>query len=145
MNKIDDLFRKVDDEIRELRNLLFERIGVLSKISAEKGINDFGWKNGMPDEDEYDDEDEYESDWESFNESQFSFILTDDFAYQTGEVLITRFKFDGGELVGTEYYDDDEVVLCTDACVRFSIIDERNLKSVYYLIKMIEEELGVED
>ena len=98
----------------------------------------------MPDEDEYDDEDVYESDWESFNESQFSFILTDDFAYQTGEVLITRFKFDGGKLVGTEYYDD-EGVLCTDAYVRFSIIDERNLKSVYCLVKMIEEELGVEE
>lgn len=143
---ITTLVSKVDEDITVIQKYILNRLYELCEISKQKGINDFGWKGPVPDDDydNYDDDEEYL--YDDFCDSQFSFIIMDDFSYQTHEYLITRFRFDydRNELVGTEYYDDDTRELRTGCHIRFTKSDKCNWRTGYYLVKMIEQELGVE-
>ena len=99
MSKLDKSFYNVEKGIREVQEHMLERLEELSLIAKEKGINDFGWKNGEPIQE--DDDEAYED----FNNSQISIIIIgDDYAYQTRELLMTRFMFDDRDLICTAYY-----------------------------------------
>ena len=138
MSKLDKSFYNVEKGIREVQEHMLERLEELSLIAKEKGINDFGWKNGEPIQE--DDDEAYED----FNNSQISIIIIgDDYAYQTRELLMTRFMFDDRDLICTEYYNDDECELCRDLHIPFNIISDYNWQAGYRIMKMIEEELGV--
>lgn len=143
---ITTLVSKVDEDITVIQEYILNRLYELCEISKQKGINDFGWKGPVPDDDydNYDDDEEYL--YDDFCDSQFSFIIMDDFSYQTHEYLITRFRFDydRNELIGTEYFDDNTRELQTGRYIRFTKTDKCNWRTGYYLVKMIEQELGVE-
>jgi len=146
MTEIDKLTDKINDDLRELDDLLYKRINELAKIAKQKGINDFGWKDGLPDEDDFSNGVEFEIECDCFREHQFGIILYDDFAYQTSECLCHRFSFtDRGELIATEYYDDEDDELKEDCEVYFHYTDYGNWQKTVGIIRMIEEELGLKD
>lgn len=136
---ITTLVSRVENDTSVIKEYINNRLAELCEISKQKGINDFGWKDSVPDYDceKYD---------EDFRDSQYQFFTVDEFAYQTREYLITRFKFDYDRniLIGIEYFDDDNGVLKKDRRIYFPKNSDCNWRESYYLVKMIEQELGIE-
>ncbi len=133
MKELDEKFKFVDDNLDDLKELIYERANELIKIAQENNYTDFGWKESIPE----DDDDKYND----FCDARFNFILTDDFAYQTGEVMITRFLVEDNRIYGRESFDDDTNEIIEDQYIRFSYADDYNWKMGYYLLKMMEKEL----
>lgn len=142
MKTINDAFQNMHNDLNTLTELIPQRMKELYEISKHKGINDFGWKNGYPNSDEYDDEDMYEYDYEDYLSTEFFLLIKHE--WTTRELAAHRFKFDeAGDLVITTYYDYREEKYHEDTEICFNYIDCWNIWNMSWIIKMIEDELGV--
>lgn len=135
--ELDQLFSNIDDAREAYIKKARERIKELSRIAAEEHEEDFGWMT-----DEVPDSDEDEETYEEFQELQFHVIRYDDFAYQTSEVIGIRFRLEGGEIVITAYYDDDEDEIVEDCELDFSYDYAENYRAVATCIEIAERELN---
>jgi len=148
MKTIKELSQKIEEEVSELNEMIEKRMKELYEISKKKGINDFGWKDNVPFEDDFETEEAYESASEEFHEKAFNLIRYGwDYASNTREFpYCYRFKFnDRGSLVIAAYYDESEVEPHTDCDIVISVNDGYNYRQLVNIIHIIENDLRVEE
>ena len=136
--ELDDLFHKIEELHDTYIEKARERVEELFNIAAEKHEQDFGWMS-----DEVPDSDEDEEAYEDFEESQFHVIRYDDFAYQTGEIIGVRFRFENDDIVITAYYDDDDGEIVEDCDIYLDYRGADNYRAVAFCIEVAERELGL--
>ena len=147
MKTITELSQKIGEEVSELNEMIEKRMKELYEISKKKGINDFGWKDNVPYEDDYETEEAYQSAWDDFCENAFNLIRYGwDYASNTREFpYCYRFKFnDRGSLVIAAYYDETEDGPHTDCDIVISVNDGYNYRQLVGIIRIIEKDLGIE-
>lgn len=138
MSILSERFNKVDDAIYELVSSQKKRLYELFEISQKTGINDFGWKDGEPVEEEYKDKDDFDTAWDRFVNSKICFIWRGE-DYCIKEYCGWRFKFDdGGNIIFTELEEADENFE-QETC--FDIGTNDNFKAANEVIRIIEKEL----
>ena len=144
MKAINELSNKIyEEQQNELGSLITHRLNELYEISRQKGINDFGWKDGFPDEDDYENEYEYDCAYEEYRDTEVFLMMRCDCL--SWEYAAHRFKFDErGDLVITAYYDYEIEEYVEDCEVDFNYCDHAHIFNMGSVINMIEQELGVE-
>ena len=149
MKEITELSEKIWDEVYEFNKMIEKRLKELYEISKQKGINDFGWKDELPCEDDFETEEDFESANEEFQNHAFNLIRYGwDYASNTREYpCCFRFRFDDeARLIVTSYYDESENENITDCEISISYDDGCfNYRQLPCIIEMIEVELGVKD
>lgn len=148
MKEITELSEQIWEEVSELNKMIENRLRELYEISKEKGINDFGWKDNVPSEDDFETEEDFESANEEFQDHAFNLIRYGwDYASNTREFpCCYRFKFDDkGSLVIAAYYDESEGEPHTDCDIVISVNDGYNYRQLVEIIHIIENDLCVEE
>ena len=144
MIEINELSNKIyEEQQNELGNLIKQRLKELYEISKKKGINDFGWKYGIPFMNDYENEYDFVCAFDEYCNTEVLLMMRCNCL--SWEYAAHRFKFDErGNLVITAYYDYEKEEYVEDCEVDFNYRDRAHIFNMGSVIDMIEQELGVE-
>ena len=138
MNRITKITNSLYNDLHMvLGDQIDQRMEELYEISKQKGINDFGWKQGLPQKNDC------EGIYEAYRNSEV--FISIDYDYLLREYAAHRFKFnDKGSLVITAYYDYRDEQYHDNCEVWFFYYSCDNIFNMAKIIEMIERDLGIE-